>query len=128
MNRLLYDGYEILIQGILIPVSIALATSLVRVALYGWHGVRDYCASLCVGCFASVCAAWLLTLYDPPLPVSAVIIGLAGITGKDALTFILSRRTLADVGSAVRSRLRSEILYRGRPPAARHSHGDRDGD
>lgn len=118
MNKALYDGYEVLVQGIFIPVCISVAASLVRVALYGWHGARDYCASLCAGCFASVCAGWLLALCDLPMPVNAVVIGLAGITGKDTLAFLLSRKTLACIGQAARKRLSYEILNRWRPPRA----------
>lgn len=114
MNKFLYDGYEVLLQSILVPLSISFCASIVRVALYGWHGVKDYFASLCVGCFASVCASWLLSMYDLPMPVSAVIIGLAGITGKDTLGFLLSRRTLARIGAAARRRMIHEIMNRGK--------------
>ncbi len=117
MNNLLYNGYERLLQGLGLSLAISFAASLVRVALYGWHGLRDYCASLCVGCFTAICAGWLLNLYDLPMTVNAVIIGLSGICGKDLLSFLLSRRAMADVASAIRQRLSWEILHRGRCPS-----------
>lgn len=112
MYSWLYQSYERLAQDILIPVVIACFASLVRVALYGWHGVRDYCASLCAGCFASVCAAWILSLYDFPITVNGVIIGIAGITGKDTLSFLLSRKTMARIAVICRRRLLSALARR----------------
>lgn len=113
MNHILLDGHESLMQGMLVNVCIAIAASIVRVALWGWQGIRAFVAGLCVGCFAAICASWILSLYELPQPVEAVIIGFAAILGKDALTVILAPGNLRQLLSAIQTRILHEIVSRG---------------
>lgn len=110
MNDILLKGYEQLLEGILIPLLISLAASLVRLSLYGWHGLKDYAAALCAGSFAAVLTSWLLQSADLPLPVNSTIIGLSAIIGKDTLSLLLSRRAIQRFVIAVRRRLINQIL------------------
>lgn len=112
MNDILLKGYEELLEGILIPLLISLAASFVRVSLYGWHGIKDYAASLCAGSFAAVATSWVLQTYAIPLPIHSTIVGLAAIIGKDTLSLLLSRRLLSRLAIAARRRLIQEIAGR----------------
>lgn len=113
MTDILIKGYEQLLEGILIPLAISLAASAVRISLYGWHGLRDYAASLCAGSFAAICTSWVLQSFALPLPVHSSLVGIAAIIGKDTLSLLLSRRSLSRFVLAIRRRLVHEILTRG---------------
>lgn len=108
-------GLNDLLEGILIPIAISILASVVRVALWGWKGVRHFAANICVSCFAGVCAHWLLSCFHLSPTVNAVIISLAALLSRDCLAMVFSRKTLAVTAGAVRKRIVSEIVYRAAP-------------
>lgn len=114
MKTLLFAGYDLIIDGILIPIVIGIFATAVRIALWGWHGLRHATACLCVGIFSGVCAHWILGEFQFSPTLNAVIISMAALFSSDMLRAVFSRRTLHAAANAMRKRLEHEILYRGR--------------
>lgn len=121
MNPLLWAGLEEILKGILVPFFISLGVSVVRIALFGWHGIRHYMANLTVGIFGGTLADWILQYYDVPMNIRAPIISVSALISWDAMRYFFSRKTLGDIGGAATKRICHEILHRGAPRSADES-------
>lgn len=115
MNPLLFVGVDDIIQGIVTPVAISFGASIVRAALWGWHGTRHFIANTIVGMFGGVMAHWILSRFDFDPTMDAVIIACAAMVSKDAMQKIFSRHTIHYLGDAFKRRIEREILHRAAP-------------
>lgn len=107
-------GLEHLTHGIVVPITMGLLSGIARVALHGWKGFGDWAATSFIGIFAGLIAHWLLatTSYDPTM--KALVEVMAALFGRDIMSFIFSKRTLAVIARASLKRAEHEILNRGR--------------
>lgn len=117
----LFTGVNDIFQGIVAPVIISFAASIVRGCLFGWHGFRHFFANLCVGIFGGVLAHWILARYDLDPTMNAVIVACAALISRDMLQTLFSRQTLEIIASAIKGRIAHEIMSRGAANPASHA-------
>lgn len=119
---LIFQGIEDILQGIAIPLIIAVCACIMRIAMVGWHGVRHFFANFCVAVLMGVLAYWVLTSYGLNPNVVAALTCACSLLAKDFLDMLMSER----VRHAIRERLIYEIrYYRRRGPDAQPAEGQR---
>lgn len=107
-------GFEHLMHGIAVPILMGLLSGIVRLALHGWKGFGDWAATTFIGIFAGLIAHWLLAGSSYDSTMKALIEVMAALFGRDIMSFLFSKRTLAVLARASLKRAEHEILNRGR--------------
>lgn len=110
MNPVFIAGWEEIMEGIIMPVAIAVFSTFVRVALWGWTNIASVAATMCASCFVGICTHWILTGLGWPPTLTAGIVSLMAIFSREMLLGLFSRRTLL----VIRRRFYLEIMTRGR--------------
>lgn len=93
------DGFGPLLQGIAVPLCLAVAATFVKISRIGWQSWAQLFSSLVVSAFVAVLVYWGLDYFDWPPTVDACIIGVCSYTGGSLLDSIVFkiRRTVSAV-------------------------------
>lgn len=84
MQNDILSGFEVF-ANVLLPIALSFGASLVRVAKYGWHGLKEYVKDFVICSFMGVIIFWSLDYVDLPPTVDAAITGGASYAGKELL-------------------------------------------
>ena len=80
-----FDGLADIVGCIVVPLILSSVSTCVRVARYGWKGVRNFVASLLTSTFTGVVVFWGLDYFDLPPTVDAAIISVCAYMGGSLL-------------------------------------------
>ncbi|MCR5564011.1 MAG: phage holin family protein [Desulfovibrio sp.] len=87
------DGFGPLLQGIAVPLCLAVAATFVKISRIGWHSWTQLFSSLLVSSFVAVLVYWGLDYFEWPPTVDAAIIGMSAYMGGNMLdTFVFKIR------------------------------------
>lgn len=90
MNSM-FEGLEYLLQGIMIPAVLALASTIARIAHFGWqsfgHALRSYCTS----CFLGVVVFWGAKHFELNPYVEAALVAGASYGGTVILDAVMDK-------------------------------------
>lgn len=89
---ILFKGLDTILQGIATPLIISLGAVIMRIALFGWHGVRHFAANFFVAIFMGIMCHWVLTGYDLNPSVVAGLTCACALMAKDFLDMLMSDR------------------------------------
>lgn len=107
MNNL-FDGLEAIMAGVVIPIILSTAATVVYVSKCGWHGIRHFFSCWCISCFMGVCAHWLLEHLQINSTLSALIISMSALLSHAILDILFHPKLRA----AIIRRLNYEISTR----------------
>lgn len=73
-------------SNVLVPLILALASCIAKIAKDGWHGFREFAQNFIIGSFVGVLVYWGMDYYDFSPTVKAAITGGCIYVSKDILT------------------------------------------
>ena len=95
-----FDGLADIVGGIAAPLLLSAVSTCVRVARYGWKGLRHFVASLLTSTFTGVVVFWGLDYFDLSPTVDAAIISVCAYMGGSLLdTFAFRVRQVVAHGN-----------------------------
>jgi len=87
-----YDGFVPLLQGIAVPLCLAVAATFARICRAGgWESWRQFLSSLVVSAFVAVLVYWGLDYCDWAPTVDAAIIGMSAYMSGNLLDSFVFR-------------------------------------
>ena len=85
------DGFGPLLQGIAVPLCLAVAATFVKISRIGWQSWAQMVSSLIVSSFVAIIVYWGLDYFEWPPTVDAAIIGMSAYMGGNMLDIFVFR-------------------------------------
>jgi len=85
------EGFAPLVQGIAVPLCLAVAATFTRLCRVGWHSWTQLFSGLIVSSFVAVLVFWGLDYFEWSPTVDAAVIGMSAYMGGTLLDILVFR-------------------------------------